>query len=369
MLALAGAAVATTASAGRMVSSAAPRPLIGPPTAVPSKPQAGKPFAVSFKVTSSATHKALAAALMSSVSTVGGKAIAHTQSFRGGTARVALVVLASGGGKVLRISVTIKSGGQAATKAATFAVQAAPKPAVSIANVSMAEGNAGTATLSFPISLSHASTQPVTVGYATANGTAVAPADYAPATGTVTFAPGETAKSIAVSVVSDTAIEQDETLTVNLSNPVNATIAVGTATGTITNDDTQVPVTTGDWQGAMQTGDYVYFTVRPDRKLSFFRVNNIRENCGGGAYITGSISWSPNTAWPIAADGSMTAAYNWTGSEVDGDFELTAESWKVTSTFNGSSASGTLILSDEFNYQGEHFSCSTGTLTWTATRT
>jgi hypothetical protein len=199
---------------------------------------------------------------MSSVSSVGGKAIGHTQSSRRGIARVALVVPASAGGKALRVAVTIKSGGQTATKTATFAVQAAPKPSVSVGNASVAEGNAGTATLSFPVSLSHTSTQAVSVSFTTANGTAVAPADYTQATGTLTFAPGETAKSIAVSVVGDTAIEQDETLTVNISNPINATIAVGTATGTITNDDTQVPVTTGDWQGAMQTGDYVYFTVR-----------------------------------------------------------------------------------------------------------
>jgi hypothetical protein len=54
---------------------------------------------------------------------------------------------------------------------------------------------------------------------------------------------------------------------------------------------------------------------------------------------------------------------------VAGDFELTAESRKVTSTFNGSSANGTLILSDEFNYKGQHYSCATGTLTWTAKKT
>jgi hypothetical protein len=89
---------------------------------------------------------------------------------------------------------------------------------VSVGNASVAEGNAGTATPSFPVSLSHTSTQAVSVSFATANGTAVAPADYTQATGTLTFAPGETAKSI----------------------------PVGTATGTITNDDTQVPVTTGD---------------------------------------------------------------------------------------------------------------------------
>jgi hypothetical protein len=56
-LALVGAAVAATAAAGRMAPAAAPKPLIGPPTAVPSKPQAGEAFAVSFTVTSSTTTR------------------------------------------------------------------------------------------------------------------------------------------------------------------------------------------------------------------------------------------------------------------------------------------------------------------------
>lgn len=366
VMALAGVAVATTASAGGLTAAAPAKPVIGPPTAVPAKPQAGKPFAVSFRVTSSSTHKALTSGLMASTTAAAGKSMVHKQSFRGGVARVSLVVPATAGGKALRVAVTIRSGGQSATKTAVFAVQAAPKPTVSAGDASVPEGNTGTTTLSFPVTLSHSSQQVVSVSYATANGTAAAPTDYTQASGTVSFSPGETSKSIAVSVVADTAIEQDETLTVTLSNPANATIAGGTATGTITNDDTQVPITVGDWQGAMQTGDYVYFTVRSDRRLSFFRVNNIRENCDGGVYISGSISWSQNTTWPIADDGSLTAANTWTGSEVDGDFELTAESWKVASTFNGSSASGTFILSDEFNYKGQHYSCSTGTLTWTA---
>jgi hypothetical protein len=121
---------------------------------------------------------------MSSVSCVGGKAIGHTQSFRRGIAHVALVVTASAGGKALRVAVTIKSGGQTATKIATFTVQAAPKPSVSVGNASVAEGNAGTATLSFPVSLSHTSTQAVSVSFATANGPSAAPADYTQATGT-----------------------------------------------------------------------------------------------------------------------------------------------------------------------------------------
>ena len=56
--------------------------------------------------------------------------------------------------------------------------------------------------------------------FATADGSAKAPGDYSSASGTLTFAPGETSKTITVSVVGDDAIEPDETLTVTLSRPV-----------------------------------------------------------------------------------------------------------------------------------------------------
>jgi hypothetical protein len=93
------------------------------------------------------------------------------------------------------------------------------------------------------VTLSAAATQTVSVNYATANGTATAPSDFTTASGTLSFRPGEKAKTIPVGVVADLLIEPDETFTVTLSSPVNATITNGTATGTITNDDTAVPVT------------------------------------------------------------------------------------------------------------------------------
>jgi len=301
---------------------------------------------------------------MTFVPSAAGRSIAHSSSFRAGVAHLGFVVPASA--RSVQAVLKVVMGSQTTTKSFSFAVQAAPKPSVAIDDATAAEGNAGTTTLSFPVSLSAASRQPVSVSYTTADGTATSPADYARASGTLTFAPGETQKSVAVSVVGDLAIEGDETLTVTLSSPTNATIASGSATGTITNDDTQVTITNGDWRGSMQTGDYLYFTVQTNRQLSFFRVNDVRENCSSGGYVEGTLSWAPTSTWPIAPDGSVAAANNWTGSLVDGDFELTAQSWKVTANFNGSSATGTMILSEEFNYQGAHYSCSTGQLTWTA---
>lgn len=110
-------------------------------------------------------------------------------------------------------------------------------PVITIASASVVEGNAGTTALSFPVSLSAASSQDVTVSYATADGTAKAYSDYAQSSGTITFAPGETTKSVTVSVTGDVVNEPDETMSVTLSSANGATLGTSTATGTITNDD------------------------------------------------------------------------------------------------------------------------------------
>src|SRR5262245_63231845 len=83
-----------------------------------------------------------------------------------------------------------------------------------------------------------------TVNYATANGTAsTADSDYTAITATpLTFAPGTTKQTVTVLVNGDTKFEEDETFSVNLSGPVNATLGTSRATHTITNDDAQPTV-------------------------------------------------------------------------------------------------------------------------------
>src|SRR5438094_9936748 len=100
------------------------------------------------------------------------------------------------------------------------------------------EGNVGPTLFTFTVSLSSASSLPITVNYATADGTAtVADGDYVAASGTVTFLPGVTSQPVAVTVNGDTKFEPNETFFVNLSNPVNATISDNQGVGTIVNDD------------------------------------------------------------------------------------------------------------------------------------
>ncbi len=102
----------------------------------------------------------------------------------------------------------------------------------------MKEGNFGTKTFSFGVKLSATANSPVTVDFATANGTAIAPVDYIPTSGTLTLPAGTSAASINVTVIGDTVKESNETFYVNLSNPSpNAYLGNSQATGTISNDD------------------------------------------------------------------------------------------------------------------------------------
>jgi hypothetical protein len=110
-------------------------------------------------------------------------------------------------------------------------------PTVSVASASVDEGDAGTTTLSLPVTLSAPSGREVDVDYATSDGSATSGGDYTAATGTLVFAVGETSKQIDVTVTGDFADEGDETFTVTLSGHYNADPGTSSATGTITNDD------------------------------------------------------------------------------------------------------------------------------------
>ena len=108
---------------------------------------------------------------------------------------------------------------------------------LAIADASVLEGDRGTSRLDLTMTLSQSSDVEVTVHYATANGTALAKQDYSATSGTMTFQPGETSRTISVAIKGDRKREADETFSVNLSNAVGATIADGVATVTILNDD------------------------------------------------------------------------------------------------------------------------------------
>ena len=117
-----------------------------------------------------------------------------------------------------------------------------PPPSLRINDVTVTEGNTGTVAATFTVTLSAASSQPVTVAYATANGTAGAGSDYRAASGTLAFAPGETSKTVTVLVNGDRLPEPNETFVVNLNSPTNATIADGQGVGTIVDDEPRISI-------------------------------------------------------------------------------------------------------------------------------
>jgi Calx-beta domain/FG-GAP-like repeat len=125
-----------------------------------------------------------------------------------------------------------------ASPAGTIIDDDAAVPTLSISDVTRKEGRKGTTSFTFTVALSAPSSQVVTVHFATADGTAlVADNDYLSNSGMLTFQPGQTSKSVTVSVRGDKKAEADETFFVNLSSAQNALIDDGQGVGTILNDD------------------------------------------------------------------------------------------------------------------------------------
>jgi subtilisin family serine protease len=116
-------------------------------------------------------------------------------------------------------------------------------PAISIANASIVEGNAGTKNLVFNVTLDTATTLPVSVAYATSDITGIAGSDYVATSGNLVIAAGSTSAQISVPIIGDTIYEANESFLLKLVSATNATIAGGEATGTIVNDD-QIPIIT-----------------------------------------------------------------------------------------------------------------------------
>ena len=182
-------------------------------------------------------------------------------------------------------------------------------PALSITDaVPVAEGGEAT----FMVSLSPASSELVTVAYATQDGTAVAGSDYTAASGTLQFDPGMTSHTIRVAVLNDTAVEPTETFTVELSDPVRATLADGTGVGTIT-DDVEHRVERAIRTGLPEVGRAIAFsavTCRIDRKMSDTRTwDNAGRLAGGGFPPAANFGGHAAFGGPGTTFGGSTGAF------------------------------------------------------------
>ena len=144
---------------------------------------------------------------------------------------------ANGDGKI-DLAVANSSSSTVSVLLNTTPAAATTTVSLSSPTASIVEGNSGSQSLTFTVNLSAAASSAVTVNYATANGSATAGSDYNATSGTLTFAAGELSKTIAVSVLGDTTVEQNETFTVSLSNPIGTDLGTTTSTtATIVNDD------------------------------------------------------------------------------------------------------------------------------------
>ena len=111
-------------------------------------------------------------------------------------------------------------------------------PTISINDVSVTEGNAGTKAASFTLTLSGPSVEAIAVRAITTPGTATASSDYNSVNTVVIFQPGTVTRTFDVGIIGDTNLESNETFVVNLSDNFGTTIADGEGVGTILDDDT-----------------------------------------------------------------------------------------------------------------------------------
>lgn len=113
---------------------------------------------------------------------------------------------------------------------------------LAVSDAMVVEGNDGTQYAKTVVTLSQPASRTVTVSYSTADGTATAGADYDAVSGKLSFAPGETIKTILVPIRGDRLGEADESFVVQLKGAKNAKIADGTGVVTIRDDEPRISI-------------------------------------------------------------------------------------------------------------------------------
>lgn len=124
-----------------------------------------------------------------------------------------------------------------ATSSDSLTVTVKKLPTISVSDVTITESDTNNSTALFTVNLSEASTRPITVNYTTVDGTAKKSLDYLAGSSTLTFAPGQTTQTIAVSILGDLLDEADENFTLELSQSSNATLVKSQGVATIIDND------------------------------------------------------------------------------------------------------------------------------------
>ena len=175
---------------------------------------------------------------------------------------------------------------------ASFTLAQLTPPTVSVNDVTLVEGDAGTTNAVFTISLSQAYLQDITVSYGTADGTAAAPGDYAATSGTVTILAGSTSATVNVAVAGDQGLEANETFNFNLTSASNgATIADGSGLGTITDDDVAIHYTAyRPVGGAMPgLGQIATLSAIPGASYTYQLLSSTSPDAGSFAMVGNSV--------------------------------------------------------------------------------
>ena len=174
-----------------------------------------------------------------------------------------------------------------------------PSPVRSVNDVSIVEGNSGTKTATFTLSLSASSIRTISVAWATADGTAAAGSDYVATSGTTTFTPGETSHTVDVTINGDTSNERDETFLLAFTNPIAVTLARAQAVGTIVSDDILNVASIAPTSGPASGGTNVTIggaTFEDGASVSFGTVAATNVVVSGGGQITATTpSIAPGT--------------------------------------------------------------------------
>lgn len=240
----------------------------------------------------------------------------------------------------------------------TFSIRgtgATPILSISPSTRTITEGDTGTADITYNVLLNITSPIAITVNY-TVSGSganqATTGVDFANTSGTLTFNPNELSKSIIVPIIGDTIYEPNETFTVTLSNPTNATIATATATGTITNDDAQPSFSIADV--IINEGSSGIYTKKIPVLLTNPQITPLSVNytINNGTATLGSDYNVSSTTGTLTFSGTQTIQnisvdiFGDTTQEGDETFTITISGATGGATISDSSATITLVNDD-----------------------
>ncbi len=223
-----------------------------------------------------------------------------------------------------------------------------PRPSLSISDASAPEGDpCAPSELVFTVTLSRASGRVVEVPWATANGSALAGSDYVASSGSLRFEPGETSKTLSIPVLSDSLVEGNETLVVNLTEPPTAVLLDGQGVATISNSPfpTLAIANASAGEGTGQGGVLNFaLTSSPALACAFDISWSTADGTAGSADYTAATG----AAHFAAQQTSATVAVNLVGDSLDEPDEtlqvnLGALAWGA---LGDGSATGTILDDD-----------------------